>query len=209
MIEHVLLDADGVLQFLPGSWLDSLRPYLGERTDVFTDGTWHDDLAALRGETDFFATLAAGLTAGGLPTSVADLRPAVWHSIGLVPQTIALVRELRAAGYGVHLGSNQEQHRAAFMRTVLGYDQVFDVSCYSCDLGVTKPDPAFFTEAAARIGAAPETILFVDDTEANVHGARAAGLAAEHWWLRLGRPDRDLPRLVDLLARHGVRAAGR
>jgi FMN phosphatase YigB (HAD superfamily) len=28
-----------------------------------------------------------------------------------------------------------------------GYDALFDVSCYSCDLGVAKPDPGFFAAA--------------------------------------------------------------
>jgi putative hydrolase of the HAD superfamily len=59
------------------------------------------------------------------------------------------------------------------MRKVLGYDALFDVSCYSCDLGVAKPAPAFFAEAARRIGADPSAILFVDDSAPNVDGARA------------------------------------
>jgi putative hydrolase of the HAD superfamily len=67
------------------------------------------------------------------------------------------------------------------MRTELGYDELFDVSCYSYDLGVAKPDPAFFTRAAARIGADPSTILFIDDTAPNITGARTAGLHAEQW----------------------------
>lgn len=204
-VEHVLLDADGVLQYLPGGWREAMRPYLGDRAEAFLEGTWHDELAALRGESDFLVDLARNLTEFGVDTSVEELYPAVWHSIEVVPETMAFVRELQAAGYGVHLGTNQEQHRAAFMRTTLGYDHVFDVSCYSCDLGATKPDPAYFTEAAALIGAAPETIVFVDDTERNVLGAREAGLAAEHWWVDLDAPDRDLPRLRALLAAHGVK----
>jgi len=139
---------------------------------------------------------------------VAQLEPAIWFTIGVVPETMALVRRLKAAGYGVHLGSNQERHRAAFMGSTLGYDHVFGVSAYSCDLGVAKPDPAYFTRAAELIGADPATILFVDDTEPNVRGAREAGLAAEQWTVDLSRDDRDLPRLVKLLANHGISLDG-
>lgn len=51
----------------------------------------------------------------------------------------------------------------------------FDELIASWHLGVTKPDPAAFDLAAERIGATPTEIVFVDDAEANVAGARAAG----------------------------------
>jgi putative hydrolase of the HAD superfamily len=111
---------------------------------------------------------------------------------------MAVVRDLKEAGYGVHLATNQAAARAVHMRSVLGYDDLFDVSLYSCELGVVKPDPAFFREAARRIGARPEAILFVDDSARNVDGARAAGLVAEHWDLGADRT------LRELLATHGV-----
>jgi putative hydrolase of the HAD superfamily len=87
------------------------------------------------------------------------------------------------------------------MRAVLGYDDLFDVSCYSCELGAAKPAPAFFAAAALRIGAEPATILFVDDKAENIVGARAAGLAAEQWCLGDGHDA-----LRTLLARHGIAA---
>jgi putative hydrolase of the HAD superfamily len=85
------------------------------------------------------------------------------------------------------------------MRTVLGYDDLFDVSCYSYDLGVAKPDPAFFTRAAERIGADASSILFIDDTSRNVTGARTAGLPAEQWDFTQGHAV-----LHEILTKHGV-----
>ena len=85
------------------------------------------------------------------------------------------------------------------MRAVLGYDELFDVSCYSWELGVAKPDPGFFTQAARRIGADVRTVLFIDDTARNVEGARAAGMPAEQWDLSQGYAV-----LTELLAGHGV-----
>jgi putative hydrolase of the HAD superfamily len=115
-----------------------------------------------------------------------------------------VVRALRASGYGVHLGTNQGRNRAAHMREALGYDALFDVSCYSCELGAAKPDLAFFTEAARLIGAEPAAILFIDDTARNVTAARKAGLAAEQWTLDDGHDA-----LHALLARHGITAVVR
>lgn len=48
----------------------------------------------------------------------------------------------------------------------------------SSSLGARKPDRESFHRVAARIGVAPEAILFFDDTPQNVQGALAAGLSA-------------------------------
>jgi len=200
-IRHVLFDADGVLQIVPGGWYAAMESYLGDRAREFLHQTWRDELPALAGEGDFLPVLAATLVEYGVTEPVDVFCRDVWHRIERIEESFAVVEALRRNGYGVHLGTNQEHHRGGHMRTVLGYDDVFDISCYSYDLGVAKPDPAFFTEAARRIGAEPSTILFVDDSVRNVEGALAAGLQAVVWDVEQGHDA-----LVGLLAGHGVDA---
>lgn len=198
-IHHVLLDADGVLQDLPGGWYAAMEPWLGERSRQFLHETWEEELPTLRGEGDYLPMLAARLAAYGVAHPVEEVFAAVWHRLDLVEESFELVRRLRERGYGVHLGTNQERNRAAHMRQVLGYDDLFDVSCYSYDLGVAKPDPGFFREAARRIGAPASQVLFVDDSAANVAGAQEAGMAAVHWDFTQGHRV-----LLDALAGHGI-----
>jgi putative hydrolase of the HAD superfamily len=198
-IEHVLFDADGVLQDVPGGWYGAMEPYLGERTQEFFAETWSDELPMLIGEGDYMPLLEATLIKFGVTEPVDVVYRDVWHRIELIDDSIALVNELRAAGYGVHLATNQEKYRGGYMRTALGYDQLFDVSCYSFEVGATKPALAFFEAALRRIDADPSSVLFIDDTERNVHGAHEAGLAAEHWHFEQGH---DL--LLQRLADHGV-----
>lgn len=50
----------------------------------------------------------------------------------------------------------------------------------SCEMGMRKPHPETFEHVARELAIAPGRILFFDDTEANVEGARAAGLRAVH-----------------------------
>lgn len=200
-IRHVMFDADGVLQNVPGGWLTAAEPYFGERALEFLQRSYEAELPTLGGQGDHLAIVAATLVDFGITLPVEDIYRAIWLCMEPAAASFDLVRALRSGGYGVHLGTNQESYRAAHMREVLGYDGLFDVSCYSCDLGAAKPDPAFFTEAARRIGAEPATILFIDDTARNVAGAREAGLAAEQWCLDDGH---DV--LRGLLARHGVSA---
>lgn len=202
-VRHVLLDADGVLQDLPGGWFDGVRPWLGDRAEQFVRESWAEEVPCLRGEGDFLELLAARIEAYGADVEVGELFAAVWHSIELVPSSIDLVHRLRAAGYGVHLGTNQERHRAAYMRTTLGYDDLFDVSCYSCDLGAVKTEPAYFERALALVGAAPSEVVFVDDRLDNVETARSVGLRGVHWTFTEG-----LAAIESRLAGEGVRVGG-
>lgn len=200
-IRHVLFDADGVLQIVPGGWYAAMEPYVGDRAREFLHRTWKDELSTLAGDGDYLPTLAATLTEYGVTEPVDAVYRAVWHRIERIEDSFAIIRALRRNGYGVHLGTNQEQHRGGHMRTVLGYDDIFDTSCYSYDLRVAKPDPAFFTEAARRIGADPSTILLVDDSVRNVEGALAAGLEAVCWDV-----ERRHDALVEMLAEYGLDA---
>jgi putative hydrolase of the HAD superfamily len=198
-VRHVLFDADGVLQDLPGGWYAAMEPYLGDRSRDFLHETWRDELPMLAGQGDYMPILEETLRRYGVAVPVAEVYAAVWTNIVVIEESLAIVRALKQNGYGVHLGTNQESYRGDHMRTTLGYDDLFDVSCYSYDLGVAKPDPAFFTRAADRIGADVETILFIDDNPANVEGARTAGLPAEHWDFTQGD---DV--LRNLFSKHGV-----
>jgi putative hydrolase of the HAD superfamily len=201
-IRHVLFDADGVLQQTPGGSHLAAEPYLGERTSEFLCRVWADELLTLAGQGDMLSLVAAAMADFGVTAPVDELYRAIWLRIEPAEQAVALVRTLRRNGYGVHLGTNQERNRATYMREVLGYDALFDTSCYSWELRARKPDSTFFVEAARRIGAEPETILFIDDSESNVAGARKSGFAAEQWTLADGHRS-----LLGILHKHGVAVA--
>jgi len=198
-IRHVLFDADGVLQDVPGGYEAAAAPYLGERAMEFLHRAWNDELPTLAGQAELLPLVEVALGDFGVSAPLEEVFQAIWLRIEPSKESLALVRALRRNGYGVHLGTNQERNRATHMREVLGYDALFDVSCYSWELGVRKPDPAFFAEATRRIGADPAAILFIDDSTRNIAAARDVGLAAEQWTFADGHAT-----LLDLLAKHGV-----
>ncbi|MGH3353790.1 MAG: HAD family hydrolase [Nocardioides sp.] len=216
-VRHVLFDADGVLQHLPGGWYAAAEPFLGESSETFLHAAWALERPLLTGgEVDFLAALEGLLVEHGASASVAEVYAAVWGTVETVAATVEVVRRTRSAGYGVHLGTNQAPHRRHFMRSTLGYDDLFDVSCYSFDLGVAKPDPTFFHRAADRIGAESGEILLVDDSATNVEAARSAGMSAIHWTFDVGDElagsgtaalveHTGHAALIDQLAAHGVR----
>lgn|GEM_PF-209574 len=200
-IRHVLFDADEVLQIVPGGWIAAMEPYLGDRAEEFLRRTWREEIPTLAGEGDYLPMLAAQLLEYEVQVPVDEVFAAAWHHIEPVTDSFAIIGALRRNGYGVHLGSNQERHRGTYMRTTLGYDDLFDVSCYSWELGVAKPDPQFFVVAAEAIGSAPETILFVDDRLDNVAAAQSVGMAGVHWSIESQHTE-----LIAALAAHGVDA---
>lgn len=199
MIRHLLLDADGVVQTIPGGWEEPASRILGDRSPEILEGLLVGELPALRGEGDFLPELRRAFDRHGVEGDPDELYAALWNRIEVSTEMVDLVGRLRRTGYGVHLGTNQHRQRAAYMRAELGYDEIFDVSCYSCELGAVKPEAAYFERALALIDAPAAEVLFVDDNGANVEGARAVGLVAEHW-----RLDDGLPLLLELLGRHGV-----
>jgi putative hydrolase of the HAD superfamily len=199
-IRHVLFDADGVLQYVPGGWEAAAEPYMGERTMEFLRRVWDDEFPALVGQSELLPLVAAAMADFAVAAPLEEIHRAIWLRMEPVEQSLALVRALRRDGYGVHLGTNQERNRAAHMREVLGYDALFDVSCYSWELGACKPDGAFFVEAARQIGAEPAAILFIEDSARNVAAARDVGFA-EQWTFADGN---DI--LLGILDKHGVAA---
>ena len=71
----------------------------------------------------------------------------------------------------------------------------------SKQLGATKPDPAVFRAACARLGAAEsQTLMIGDEAWSDIDGATGAGLVCVHLRRSPSAPIRDVP-WVDALAR--------
>ncbi|WP_319458833.1 HAD-IA family hydrolase [Micromonospora sp. RTP1Z1] len=93
---------------------------------------------------------------------------------------LAFVREVRAAGVRVGLGTNATDLLDADL-AVLGLTDDFDVVVNSSVIGVHKPAKEYFQAACAALETSPSRVLFVDDEDWAVRGARAAGLSAHRW----------------------------
>ncbi len=123
-VEHVLLDADGVLQRSPHDPYAVLRRWAGARAEELAHELWAAEKPALRGEEDFLDVLARvlpGYTEGADP---AEVHAALWLDITVDASSLTLARRLREQGAGVHLATNQHRQRGEHMRTALGYDDL-------------------------------------------------------------------------------------
>lgn len=134
-----------------------------------------------RGETsarEYFEALRGSL---GIDLSNDDFR-AGWERVfaGPIEPTIELVRRVDPA-MPLYLYSNTNAaHHAAWAHDYAEALRPFRRAFTSHELGLRKPERAAFERVAREIGVPMERILFFDDTESNVEGARRAGLAAVH-----------------------------
>ena len=105
-------------------------------------------------------------------------RPEAW----LVAEGAAEVLDgLRAAGVRTAVASNWDS-RLRPLLDALDLTRRIDAIVVSCEVGVDKPAPALFLAACAAVGVPPASAVHVgDDEEADVRGARRAGLGALHW----------------------------
>jgi putative hydrolase of the HAD superfamily len=89
--------------------------------------------------------------------------------------TVELVKFLRKKGYLVYLFSNTSLPHDRFLRRT-GWDRLFDGIMTSCELRSCKPSATAFRLALDRIRAAPSEVVFIDDKEENVRGAKESGI---------------------------------
>ena len=200
-VRAVLWDADGVLQHLPAGWEASMRPVVDGHVDdlpAFLSEAFELERPALLGQVSWLDVLPGLLERWGVPHLYDDaLR--VWLTIVPHAEVREVVSALRARGVRCYLATNQTEHRGRYMAENLGYDGLLDGAFWSYELGVAKPDPAFFTTILDRLGLEAAEVLFVDDSLRNVEAARSVGLAAEHWHV-----DDGLPALEALLRGHAL-----
>ncbi len=197
MISAVLFDADGVIQRPTIDWWSRLTSFApaGEG-DAFVADLMAAEKPSLVGKGDFRDAVAGVLQRWNLDLRLEDaLEP--WHWFAAEPAVVSLIGELRAGGIGCHLATNQQAYRRAIMQDERGYGEWFDQTFYSCDLGLAKPDPAYFRAILEAIDLPASSVLFIDDNESNVAGALSVGLQAEVYDLSSG-----VDALVDLLRRY-------
>lgn len=116
------------------------------------------------------------VTVFGSPVDVAGRFSSSLDSMGIHWMVVAKVRELREAGYGLAICTN---NIAVFRDT--WHDHVplelFDVVVDSSEVGVRKPDPAIYLLTCERLRVVPEVCVFVDDHPGNVAAAETLGMA--------------------------------
>jgi putative hydrolase of the HAD superfamily len=188
---------DGVLR----RW-DPAVPATVERSYGLSPGTllgtamqWDLYRPAVAGELTDAQWMAAVAERLPLAPDRAAAAVAEWqrHRGEVDSDVLAFVRHVRAAGRPVGLATNATDRLRDDLAT-LGLTGELDVVVSSWEIGIHKPAPEFFARASAAVELEPPWVLFVDDDDRAVRGARAAGMPAFRW-----TSPQDLPYLQGAL----------
>ena len=180
----LLIDLDGVLR----RWDPAVSTAVEESYDLprgtllKTAMSWDLLRPAVAGELTEDQWMSAVAARLPLPAAEASEAVAKWqeHRGYIDPDVLAFVREVRAAGRPVALATNATDLLRDDLAT-LGLADEFDAVISSWELKIHKPAPEFFARACEALGEEPPWVLFVDDDDRAIRGARAAKLLAYRW----------------------------
>jgi putative hydrolase of the HAD superfamily len=181
VIRAVVFDIGGVLEITP---------------DLGVDRRWETRLGLQAGEIN--ARLRDVWQGGSIGTiTLDDVHEALKDRLGLDDEQLAqfmadvwreyvgtantelieYARRLRPR-YRTGIVSNsfvgaREREQAAY-----GFEDLVEEIVYSHEAGFSKPDPRIYSLICTRLNVRPEEMIFLDDVEACVAGARDAGIHA-------------------------------
>ena len=92
-----------------------------------------------------------------------------------VPGMEEFVRKNKAEGRGIYMLSNAPDTAHQYVRNVPAIE-CFDGIVISSDIDMEKPHPEIFEYICEKYGMKAEECLFIDDIQANIDGAEAAGM---------------------------------
>jgi putative hydrolase of the HAD superfamily len=196
-LDWVLFDADGVIQGTRAGWMEELTAWAGSKTEEFLLAVSAADTACLTGA-DFGAAMREVLRQFEIAAPLEDVIDRQF-GIEVKQPMLAAVRAVRDLGLRCGLATNQQNLRGAYMRSSLGFEKIFDEQFYSFEIGFAKPEAGYFQTIMNRIDVPPDRVLFIDDHDGNVAGARGIGIHGE-----LFPRDGGTAALTPILARYGV-----
>ncbi len=175
----VLFDMDGTLVDTEHLWLEATSELAAELELTLTDADLPEILGRAVEHTAGHLHRASGTAraeAELVEVLNASFSSRVAAEVVPRPGALALLAELRDAAVPTALVSASPRQVVDLVLSALGRDW-FAVTLAAEDTELTKPDPAPYLAAAARLGLDPADCVAVEDTPTGVASAHAAGCA--------------------------------
>jgi len=178
---NVVFDLGGVLvrwdpeAIISGVFPDERRRALA-RKEIFSHPDW---LELDRGTLPREEAIARGAMRAGLPQAdIEKLLRAVPPSLVPLPDTVALLRRLHAAGHSLYCLSNMHFASIEHLEAAHDFFGLFHGKVISCRLKLCKPEPGIYRHLLREFRLDPGETVFIDDVEVNVAAAARLGIHA-------------------------------
>jgi len=102
-----------------------------------------------------------------------------WKEIN--PETVALMEDVKKAGYILGILSNMPHDFLAWARETLPVFSLPHVGLFSCEVNLVKPEQAIYQKLLSMLDIRAEEVVFFDDMGENVKSAEALGINAILW----------------------------
>ncbi|MBD5149400.1 MAG: HAD family phosphatase [Oscillibacter sp.] len=200
MIKNIVFDMGGVLlDYNPPRFISRLTTDEADAAlllrEVFNSAEWFRLDQGTIGQAEAAAAMCSRLPAH---LRGAAERLIEWWKLEMQPVEgmAELVAELKDLGCGIYLLSNATVRQPEYFDR-LPSARYFDGRFVSAFYKMLKPQYEIYEAMLKEFGLKAEECFFVDDSAANVEGARRAGIAGTVF-------DGDVERLREVLSRAGV-----
>lgn len=176
---NVVFDLGGVVvRWQPDALIATVFADPATRAIVRREIIDHADWLALdRGVLAKADAVVRGAQRTGLPEpAVADFLDRVPPALTVMPDTVALMRRVRAHGHALYCLSNMQQASIDYLEREHDYWDVFDGCVISSRVKLIKPDPAIFAHLLKAFDLRGDETVFIDDTAVNLPPAQAFGI---------------------------------
>jgi len=100
---------------------------------------------------------------------------------GINEKTVELMKEIKIAGYRIGILSNMPHDFLAWARKSIPVFSLSDVSVFSCEENVIKPEEPIYRILLSRLGIKSGELVFFDDNAGNIKSALSLGIKAFLW----------------------------
>ena len=206
-IDTVLFDLDNTLTDRDAAIAAYIRRFMGDFSNVLQSGTplarvkqaiLAGDADGYRPKPEMFTLLHHELPWQDAKQPDTATLSEHWYRVSAAcmvarPDALTTLGTLQEQGYKLGLITNGQTKAQNATLDAIGLRGFFEVVIVSETVGLRKPNPRIFASALDRLGATAAQAVYVgDNPQADVEGARGAGLSAV-WFDRGRKWPEDLP----------------